>query len=116
MKQTLFFFGSALAAWAGMAALCFQSPSQRHRMGLCEQTRRQRRPFIAAAVALLAMSLAAAVAANGASFGIVLWLCQTGVLGLALVCLLPYWPLHIAHLWRMAAIAATAALVAGNWL
>ncbi|HYD60856.1 MAG TPA: DUF3325 family protein [Noviherbaspirillum sp.] len=115
MNAMQFAAGSALAAWAGMAALCFQSSSQRHRMGLREQTRGQQQRFIAAGSALLAISLAAAIAADGVSFGIVLWLCQAGILGAALICWLPYSMTGVVTSARCAAATAPLLLAAGNW-
>ncbi|MBC7858540.1 MAG: DUF3325 family protein, partial [Burkholderiaceae bacterium] len=108
--------GSACAAWAGMAALAFQSPNQRHRMGLIEQAAGRRRCFIAAAAALLALSLGAAIAADGAALGMVLWLCQAGMLGLALIGALPYsvaWAVRTA---RVAAVIGPLLLLAGSLL
>jgi hypothetical protein len=90
MSTLLLGIWSAAAAFMGMAALCVQSKNQRHRMGWREQTVQQRCIFVALGALLLAASLAMAVRVNGLSFGIVLWLCQTGVLGLALICSLPY--------------------------
>jgi hypothetical protein len=115
MSPLLLAAGSALAAWAGMAALCFQSSSQRHRMGLREQTRGQQRRFIAAGSALLAVSLAAAIAADGVSFGIVLWLCQAGILGAVLICWLPYSMAGVVASARCAAAAVPLLLAVGNW-
>lgn len=108
--------GSALAAWAGMAVLCFQSSSQRHRMGLREQTRAQQWRFIAAGMALLATSLSAAIAVDSASFGIVLWLCQAGILGLALIFWLPYSMSGVTRSARFSAAATPLLLAAGSWL
>lgn len=90
MKVLLMAAGSALAVWAGMAVLCFRSSSQRRRLGLREQSGREQWRFTMAATALIAISLAAAVVADGAQFGLVLWLCQAGMLGLALICSLPF--------------------------
>ncbi len=115
MNPLLIVACSVLSAWSGMAALCFQSSSQRHRMGLREQTRGQQWRFIAAGCALLAFSLAAAIAADGVSFGIVLWLCQTGILGAALICWLPYSMAGVVASARCAAAAAPLLLAAGNW-
>ncbi|MGH8807107.1 MAG: DUF3325 family protein [Noviherbaspirillum sp.] len=116
MKAMLFAACSGLAAWAGMGSLCFRSPNQRHRMGLPQQDDRQRLRFAAAGSAMLAISLLAALAANGASFGIVLWLCQTGILGFTLICALPYSPGWVAQSSRVAAGLAPVLLVAGNVL
>ena len=90
MTALLMAAGSALAVWAGMAVLCFQSSSQRRRLGLRELTSPEQWRFIMAGTALIAVSLAAAVAADGVQFGMLLWLCQVGVLGLALICCLPF--------------------------
>ncbi|HYD78837.1 MAG TPA: DUF3325 family protein [Paucimonas sp.] len=103
MKPLLLAAASAFAALAGMAALCFQSPSQRHRMGLPEQARGRRCWFAAAGAAMLAISLIAAIAADGPSFGIVLWLCQAGIIGLFMILLLPY---AIAWVIRVSGVAA----------
>ena len=90
MTALLMAAGSALAVWAGMAVLCFQSSSQRRRLGLRELTSPEQWRFIMAGTALIAVSLAAAIAADGVQFGMVLWLCQVGMLGLALICCLPF--------------------------
>jgi hypothetical protein len=116
MKPVLLAMGSAFAVWAGMSALCFQSSNQRHRMGLTEQTTGERWRFMGAGTALLAISLIGAMAADGASFGIVLWLCQIGVLGFALICLLPYSIAWATNTSRIAAVIAPMLLVAGNFL
>lgn len=115
MSPLLIAAGSTLAAWAGMAALCFQSPSQRHRLGLREQTRRQQQGFIATGSALLAVSLASAIAVDGVSFGVTLWLCQAGILGLALVFWLPYSMPGVVRSARCAVAVAPLLLAAGNW-
>jgi hypothetical protein len=83
---------SALAGWAALMVLCLRSSSQRHRMGLRPQAPLRRRILALAGVALLAASLAAAIAIDGVAVGIALWLCQLGLLGLVMVCLLPYAP------------------------
>ena len=115
MNSVLLAAGSALAAWAGMAVLCFQSPSQRHRMGLREQTRGRQGRFIAAGASLLAVSLATAIAADGVSFGTTLWLCQAGILGVVLVFWLPYSATAVVRSARCAAAAAPLLLAAGAW-
>jgi hypothetical protein len=97
---------SLLAAWAAMTGFAFQAPSQRHRLGLAPQRRARRALHALAASALLALSLAAAMQANGKAFGLVLWLCQACVLGLAATCLFPY---AQRMLTRSSAVAALAA-------
>lgn len=116
MKPVLLAAGSALAAWAGMAVLCFRSSNQRHRMGLEEQTRGERWRFATAGTMLLAISLIASIAADGASFGIVAWLCQAGILGLILICMLPYSIAWVTRTSRAAACIAPLLLVVGAWL
>lgn len=116
MKPVLLAAGSVFAAWAGMAVLCFRSSNQRHRMGLKEQTRGERWRFSTAGTILLALSLIAAIAADGASFGIVAWLCQTGILGLILICMLPYSIAWVIRTSRAAAWVAPLLLVVGVWL
>jgi hypothetical protein len=106
MKPILLGTASALAAWASMAILCFRSSSQRHRMGLREQGKRQRRQYLAAAILLLSLSLLAATAVDGTSFGILLWICQTGIVGLALLCALPYSVTAVTRTSRAAALLA----------
>lgn len=106
MKPVIFAFASALAAWAGMAALCFQSASQRYRMGLPAQGHGRRLGLALGGAALLGMSLAASLAVDGASFGSVLWLCQAGILGLLLVGVLPYAMTGVIRLAQAAAALA----------
>jgi hypothetical protein len=106
MKTLLFAAASTCAAWAGMAALCYRSSNQRHRMGLPAQAPELGRWFALAGTALLALSLAGAVAADGLSFGIVLWLCQAGMLGLAMICMLPYARDLVGTMSRVAAVLA----------
>ena len=81
---------SALSAGAALTLLCLRASSQRHRLGLPEQTPGWRWLYAIAGLALLAISLAATVAVDGLSFGSVLWLCQAGLLALLITCLLPY--------------------------
>ena len=104
MTPQLLEAASMLAAWSGMTTFCFASRNQRHRMHLPEQQDVQRWTYRAAAVLLLATSLLAAVTANGASFGIVLWICQAGLAGLALVCVLPYAATWVTRTSRTAAL------------
>lgn len=116
MKPVLLAAASLFASWAGMSALCFGSPTQRHRMGLPEQDRWQRRRLAAAGILLIFLSLLAATAADGAAFGIVLWICQTGLAGLALIGMLPYSPAPVLHASRAAALLAPVFLAAGSWM
>lgn len=104
MTPQLLAAASLLAAWSGMTVLCFASRNQRHRMHLPEQQDGQRRGYRAAAVLLLSASLLAAVTTNGTSFGIVLWICQAGLAGLALVCVLPYAATWVTRTSRIAAL------------
>lgn len=115
MTALLMAAGSALAAWAGMGVLCFQSPSQRRRLGLPEQTGRQRWPCAMAAATLIAVSLAAAVA-DGVPFALVLWLCQAGLLGLALICTLPFARRGVTASMWVAALLALLVLAAARWM
>jgi hypothetical protein len=92
MNSLALHLASIAAAWMAMSVLCLRSSSQRHRMGLPELAPIRRRHAGAAATTLLAASLVAAVASDGPALGIVLWLCQAGLLGLVLTCLLPYKP------------------------
>ncbi|RSZ60402.1 DUF3325 family protein [Massilia atriviolacea] len=116
MNAALMAAGSAFAAWAGMAVLCFQSSSQRQRMGLREQSGRQQWGFILAGAALLAVSLAAAVVADGSQFGLLLWLCQAGMLGVALICCLPFARSAVSASARLAALLAPLSLGAASWV
>lgn len=93
---------SAAAAWAALAVLCLRSTTQRHRMGLPEQTAMRRRLCGAAGGLLLLASLVAAVASDGPAVGAMVWLCQLGLLGLALIFLLPYRPGIVLWRWRWA--------------
>ena len=112
MKPVLLGAASLIAAWAGMTILCFGSGSQRHRMRLPEQNGGQRRWHRATGAVFLSLSLAAAIAADGASFGIVLWICQTGVAGLVLTCVLPYSLAWVVHAQRAAIVLAPVLLAA----
>lgn len=116
MTALLLAAGSALAVWAGMAVLCFQSPSQRRRLGLREHTGREKWRFILAGTALIVISLAAAIAADGAQFGIVLWLCQVGMLGLALICCLPFARTAVTASAWAAALLAPLLLASATWM
>lgn len=90
MKTQLLTMASGLAAWAGMAVLCFRSSSQRRRLGLRQQTWVEQWRYTVGALVLLVLSLVAAVSADGARFGVLLWLCQAGLLSLTLICALPF--------------------------
>lgn len=116
MKALLMGVGAASAAWTGMTLLCFQSSSQRRRLGLREQTGREQRRFILAATALIAISLAAAIAADGVQFGLLLWLCQTSMLGLVLICALPFARSAVTVSATVAALLAPLSLVAASWM
>ncbi|MDQ1812366.1 DUF3325 family protein [Massilia sp. CCM 9210] len=116
MNAPLMAAGSAFAAWAGLAVLCFQSSSQRRRMGLREQSGRERWRFILAGAALIAISLVAAVVADGTRFGLLLWPCQTGMLGVALICLLPFARSAVTASARLAALLAPLSLAAASWM
>ncbi|GAB3538372.1 hypothetical protein GCM10027343_03950 [Noviherbaspirillum agri] len=104
---------SLLGALGGMAMLCAQSPNQRHRNRLPELARAQRLRFVSAGIVLLAISLAGATAGQGFSFGIVLWLCQAGLVGVAMICSLPYCGAWLERVFRVAAAAAPGLFVAG---
>ena len=116
MSAIALFLVSAFASWSSMAALCFQSPSQRHRMGMRIQSRAARAGLVSAASALLALSLLAATRAYGMSFGILLSVCLTGVLGFALVCVLPYSVSRVANTSLALAVSAPALFAAIEWL
>lgn len=116
MNALLMSAGSAFAAWAGMAVLCYQSSSQRHRMGLREQSAREQWRFILAGTALIAISLAAAVLADGTQFGLLLGLCQAGMLGVALICCLPFARSAVTASARLAALLAPLSLAAAGWM
>ena len=116
MNALLMAAGSACAAWAGMAVLCFRSASQRRRMGLREQSAPEQWRFILAGAALIAISLAAAVVADGVQFGLLLWLCQAGMLGVALICCLPFARGAVTASARLAALLAPLSLAAASWL
>ncbi len=116
MNALLMAAGSACAAWAGMAVLCFQSSSQRRRLGLREQSGREQGRFILAGTALIVISLVAAVSADGSQFGVLLWLCQTGMLGMALICSLPFARTAVTASARLAALLAPLSLAAAAWM
>lgn len=116
MNALLMGAASALAGWAGMAVLCFQSASQRRRMGLRELGGAEQGRFILAGTALIGVSLAAAVLADGTGFGVLLWLCQTGMLGVALICCLPFARAAVTASARLAALLAPLALAAASAL
>jgi len=81
-----------LLTYAGFTALCLSMP--RHHaelLGARPSTGRQRAMSLAGWL-LLALSLWAAVAANGWSFGLVDWFAVLMLSALALVLLLPYRP------------------------
>lgn len=107
---------SVLGAFSGMALLCLQSPAHRHRNGLPEQDLPVRLGVIVTGAVLLYISLFAAVTGQGASFGIVAWMCQLGLLGLAMIILLPYFGPHIMQAARAAAVASPAALIAAHYV
>ena len=115
MTALLMAAGSALAVWAGMAALCFQSSSQRRRLGLRELTGREQWRSIMAGTALLCLALAAAIAADGVQFGMVLWLCQVGLLGVGIICCLPFARAAVTASAWAAALLAPLLLVAASW-
>lgn len=116
MTSFLLAGASLLGAFGGMALLCFQSPNQRHRSRLPEQTPGVRLQFILVGVTLLVISLGSAIGGQGVSFGMVLWLCQAGLVGLAMICCLPYYSARIEQLSRIAAVTAPGLFVAGNYL
>lgn len=115
MKSSLLACASALAVWAGMAVLCFQSSSQRRRLALRELSGSEPLRYFAAASALIGLSLAAAVAADGVQFGLLLWLCQAGMLGLALICALPFARSAVEASARAAAVSVPLLLAAAGW-
>lgn len=116
MTALLLSVGSALAVWACMAVLSFQSSSQRRRLGLPEHTGRERWRFILAGAVLIVLSLAAAIAADGVQFGIVLWLCQVGMLGVALICCLPFARTAVTASAWAAALLAPLLLASATWM
>lgn len=116
MKALLVAAGSAFAVWAGMAILCFQSSSQRRRLGLREQSGREQWHFTVAATTLIVMSLAAAVIADGAQFGLLLWACQAGMLGLALIFSLPFARTSVTASAWLAALLAPLLLAVACWM
>lgn len=81
--------GAAFAAWTGLGLLCLRTRAVRTRFGWA--------PLGGAARALLggggtlccALSLTFALQADPASFALVLWITQLGMLGLAMALLLP---------------------------
>jgi hypothetical protein len=117
MKPLLLVVCSMTAAWAAMTAIYLQSTAQRERLGLRPQSPAERRAFIAVASGLLVLSMVAAVTRDGPSFGLVLWLSQAGIFGLALLCLAPY--AAIAGIKRGALISGLAAVLLSSlafWL
>lgn len=115
MTPLLLTASSVCAAWAGMAALCFQSPSQRHRMDWPPLSGLRRLGFIVAAIMLLAASLVAAIATDGMPFGILRWVCQTSVSGVILSCSLPYSITVVALVSRMVAVLVPILFIGGYW-
>lgn len=85
-------FAVALFAWAGLAALCFATRRQYLRVCPEEIQRRQQIVLRAWGWSLLVLALATAVARDGVSFGVLLWLALVGVLGLGFIVVLAYWP------------------------
>ncbi len=91
---------SLVTGWFALVVLCLRSSSQRHRLGLVSLARHHRWLLGLAGIALLAISLATATLVDGTAVGPVLWLCQLGLLGLAMVCVLPYAPGIVLGPWR----------------
>jgi hypothetical protein len=104
---------SALAAGAGLGALCWAARSQRARMAWPAHTARQRLGWRAGGWLLLAASWALAWCLDGPALGSVLWVVQLGVAGLLLVITLPWWSRRL----RAAVVAAAGVSMLGAaWL
>ena len=84
--------------------------------GLREQTGPEQWRFILAGTSLIAISLAATVAADGTQFGVLLWLCQAGMLGVALICCLPFARTAVTASAFVAALLAPLSLAAASWM
>lgn len=98
---------SALLGWLGLLAFCRRSAIQRKGLGLPPIASAGRRAYTLTGLGLLALSWLLAIKAETASFGTVIWLSQTGLLGLLLACSLPF---ASALVWRSlwpALLAAT---------
>jgi hypothetical protein len=76
---------SALAAWLGLTALCFQSAHQRQRLRLYKQKPAMRLAFLLIGIMMLAVSCQASITANGQDFGTLVFISQLGLIGLLLI-------------------------------
>lgn len=81
-----------LLSYAGFSALCLSMPRHHAELLGAKPSARRRHGLALAGWLLLALSLLAAVAANGWSFGLVDWFAVLMLSALALVLLLPYRP------------------------
>ena len=81
-----------LLTYAGFTALCLSMPRHHAELLGHKPSTRRRRGLALAGWLLLTLSLWAAVAANGWSFGLVDWFAVLMLSALALVLLLPYRP------------------------
>lgn len=97
MTAAALWWSSWLTSFAAMAALCAQAPTMRSRMAWPKHSDSQRAAIATSAVALLALSFAAAWRADSAAFASVLWLCELGAAGLLLIIALPYKPTWVMN-------------------
>lgn len=81
-----------LLTYAGFTALCLSMPRHHAELLGTKPSTRRRQGLTLAGWLLLALSLWAAVTANGWSFGLVDWFAVLMLSALALVLLLPYRP------------------------
>ena len=81
-----------LLSYAGFTALCLSMPRHHAELLGAKPSTRRSQGLALAGWLLLALSLWAAVAANGWSFGLVDWFAVLMLSALALVLLLPYRP------------------------
>ncbi len=81
-----------LLCYAGFTALCLSMPRHHDEVLGSKPSARRRQGLKLGGWLLLGLSLSAAVAANGWSFGLVDWLAVLMFSALALVLLLPYRP------------------------
>jgi hypothetical protein len=88
MTQWMHYIASALAAWIGLLALCFQSSHQRGRWQLGKQSRQMRCVYLLVGTGSLAISYLAITQADGIGFGTLFYISQIGLLGLLMIVLL----------------------------
>ncbi|WP_256809530.1 DUF3325 domain-containing protein [Pseudomonas siliginis] len=100
---------SLLLTYAGFTALCLSMPRHHAELLGAKPSTRRRQGLAVAGWLLLALSLWAAVAANGWSFGLVDWFAVLMLSALALVLLLPYRPRQAMALAGLSLLASPVA-------